>query len=196
METVSPHSLWCPEKCSQQWDHQKPRWDIFTHIQPGFKRATSSFFCLFVAASLTYSPAFDPEGSAKDFKFVLMEKENSPEKKEAEKLVMNIDSGKPFISSAIADTAGKRKYQHRHCDCGWKWTRDLFLVNHLLTRLHVSSAAYSDDTLLKEKHKVSFTAAEGGAEAKCRTITEIQNCIHLMTFTHTHTKIMALYFFP
>lgn len=106
METVSSHSLRCPEKCSQQWDQQKPRWDIFTHIQPGFERATSSF--LFVA--VTYSPAFDPEGSAKDFKFVLMEKENAPDKKEAEKLVMNIDSGKQFIYSTTADTAGKCKY--------------------------------------------------------------------------------------
>lgn len=107
---LSSHSLWCPEKCSQQWDQQKPRWDIFTHLQPGFECATSSF--LFVA--VTYSPAFDPEGSAKDFKFVLMEKENAPDKKETEKLVMNIDSGKQFIYSSTADTAGKCNYrQHR-----------------------------------------------------------------------------------
>lgn len=77
-----------------------------THTQPGFKRAATAFsVCL-----VTYSPAFDPEGWAKDLKFVLMEKESSPNKKEAEKLVMNIDSGKQFISSTAADTAGKCKY--------------------------------------------------------------------------------------
>lgn len=42
-----------------------------------------------------------------------------------------------------------------------------------MIRLYVSSAAYSGDTLLKEKHKVSSTAAEGGAEGKCKIITEI-----------------------
>ncbi|CAG06169.1 unnamed protein product [Tetraodon nigroviridis] len=59
-------------------------------------------------SQVTYSPAFDPEGSAKDFKFVLMEKEKAPDK-EAEKLVMNIDSGKEFICSTAADTT-KCKY--------------------------------------------------------------------------------------
>lgn len=65
---------------------------------------------MFLFVAVTYSPAFDPEGSAKDFKFVLMEKENATDKKEAEKLVMNIDSGKQFICSTTADMAGKCKY--------------------------------------------------------------------------------------
>lgn len=66
-----------------------------------------------LSVAVTYSPAYDPEGSTKDFKFVLMEKESAPDKKEAEKLVMNIDSGKQFICSTSADAAGECKY-HAH----------------------------------------------------------------------------------
>lgn len=66
-----------------------------------------------LSVAVTYSPAYDPEGSTKDFKFVLMEKESAPDRKEAEKLVMNIDSGKQFIRSTSADAAGECKY-HTH----------------------------------------------------------------------------------
>lgn len=66
-----------------------------------------------LSVAVTYSPAYDPEGSTKDFKFILMEKESAPDKKEAEKLVMNIDSGKQFICSTSADAAGECKY-HAH----------------------------------------------------------------------------------
>lgn len=72
----------------------------------GLCSGTSS--CLSVA--VTYSPAYDPEGKAKEFKFARMEKENAPDKKEAEKLVMSIDSGKPFICTSSVDTAGECKY--------------------------------------------------------------------------------------
>lgn len=64
-----------------------------------------------LSVAVTYSPAYDPEGSTKDFKFVLMEKESAPDKKEAEKLVMNIDSGKKFICSTFADASGECKYR-------------------------------------------------------------------------------------
>lgn len=169
METVSSDSLRCPEKCTQQWHQQKPRWDIciHTHKQPAFECATSSFS--FVA--VTYSPAYDSEGLEKDFKFALMEKENTPDKKEAEKLLMNTDSGKQFMCFNTADTAGKWKY-HPNIGCWLKWTGHIF-VNHWLIRLSVSPAAYSDDMPLKEKHKVSSSAAEGRAGGKCRITTEI-----------------------
>lgn len=80
---------------------------VHVHSRPaGLCSGASS--CLSVA--VTYSPAYDPEGPAKEFKFARMEKENAPDKKEAEKLVMSIDSGKPFICSSSVAAAGECKY--------------------------------------------------------------------------------------
>lgn len=45
------------------------------------------------------SPSYD-DTLSKDFKFVLVEKENTPVKKESERLVMTKDTGKQFMSAA------------------------------------------------------------------------------------------------
>ncbi len=50
-------------------------------------------------------PAFD-EVSGKDLKFVLIEKENAPVRKETERLVMAKDTGKQFMSAAPASASG------------------------------------------------------------------------------------------
>lgn len=46
------------------------------------------------------------ETSGKDLKFVLIEKENAPTKKETERLVTTKDTGKMFMSAAPASTPG------------------------------------------------------------------------------------------
>lgn len=57
------------------------------------------------------SPTIDETTSGKDFKFVLIEKENAPVKKETERLVMTKDTGKQFMSAApAATTAGTMKH--------------------------------------------------------------------------------------
>lgn len=55
------------------------------------------------------SPTND-EASGKDFKFVLIEKENMPVRKETERLVMTKDTGKQFMSAVPASTSGNIKY--------------------------------------------------------------------------------------
>lgn len=47
------------------------------------------------------SPSTD-EASGKDFKFVMIEKDNAPVKKETERLVTTKDTGKQFMSAAPA----------------------------------------------------------------------------------------------
>lgn len=51
------------------------------------------------------SPTYD-EASGKDFKFVLIEKENAPVKKETERLVMTKDTGKQFMSAEPLRVSG------------------------------------------------------------------------------------------
>lgn len=58
--------------------------------------------CLTVRPS---SPTAD-EAMGKDFKFVLIEKENAPLKKETERLVVTKDTGKQFMSAAPAMASG------------------------------------------------------------------------------------------
>lgn len=64
------------------------------------------------------SPTIE-EASGKDFKFVLIEKENAPVKKETERLVMTKDTGKQFMSAAPSAFAGTIKYYYfynfQHC---------------------------------------------------------------------------------
>lgn len=59
------------------------------------------------------SPTND-EASGKDFKFVMVEKENAPVKKETERLIMTKDTGKQFMSAAPAATSGNFKYCCSH----------------------------------------------------------------------------------
>ncbi|KAK5900000.1 hypothetical protein CesoFtcFv8_009418 [Champsocephalus esox] len=51
------------------------------------------------------SSPINDESPGKDFKFVLIEKENAPVKKETERLVMTKDTGKQFMSTAHATTS-------------------------------------------------------------------------------------------
>lgn len=57
---------------------------------------------------LTVRPSspINDEASGKDFKYVLIEKENSPVKKETERLVMAKDTGKQFMSAAPTSISG------------------------------------------------------------------------------------------
>lgn len=66
--------------------------------------------CLFLAVR-PGSPTND-EASSKDFKFVLIEKENAPVKKETERLVMAKDTGKQFMSAAPSASTGTTKYYY------------------------------------------------------------------------------------
>lgn len=52
------------------------------------------------------SPVHDPDVSAKDFKLMLSERENTGLHKEAERLVMTKDSGKQFMAAAPASGLG------------------------------------------------------------------------------------------
>lgn len=65
--------------------------------------------CCLTATVRPSSPITD-EASGKDFKFVLIEKENAPIKKETERLVMAKDTGKQFMSAASASASGNSKY--------------------------------------------------------------------------------------
>ncbi|XP_023287174.1 collagen alpha-1(XVII) chain-like isoform X2 [Seriola lalandi dorsalis] len=73
------------------------------------------------------------EASGKDFKFVLIEKENMPVKKETERLITTKDTGKLFMSAAPAMT-------------------------------------YSEDSLKREKRKLSTSTVEEGTDAKSSTL--------------------------
>ena len=64
--------------------------------------------CLFLTVRPS-SPTYD-EASGKDFKFVLIEKENAPIKKETERLVMTKDTGKQFMSAAPVGVSGNTNY--------------------------------------------------------------------------------------
>ena len=68
--------------------------------------------CLFLAVGPS-SPIND-EASSKDFKFILIEKENAPVKKETERLVMTKDTGKQFMSAAPSTSAGTTKYYYSY----------------------------------------------------------------------------------
>lgn len=57
------------------------------------------------------SPISD-EASGKDFKFVLIEKENTPVKKDTERLVMTKDTGKTFLSAAPVSASGNTEYYY------------------------------------------------------------------------------------
>lgn len=74
------------------------------------------------------SPTND-EASGKDFKFVLIEKENAPVKKETERLIMTKDTGKQFMSPAPPSTSGNST------------TALILLLLILLTRLHFPTAS-------------------------------------------------------
>lgn len=50
------------------------------------------------------SPSID-EPLGKDFKFTMIEKDNTPVKKETERLVMTKDTGKQFMSAAPATSS-------------------------------------------------------------------------------------------
>lgn len=52
------------------------------------------------------SSPFNEDASGKDFKFVLLEKENAPVKKETERLMMTKDTGKHFMSARPALASG------------------------------------------------------------------------------------------
>lgn len=52
------------------------------------------------------SPVHNLEASGKDFKLMLIEKENTPVHKETERLVMTKDSGKQFMVAAPASGLG------------------------------------------------------------------------------------------
>lgn len=52
------------------------------------------------------SPVHDLEASGKDFKLMLIEKENAPVHKEAERRVMTKESGKQFMAAAPASGLG------------------------------------------------------------------------------------------
>lgn len=65
-----------------------------------------------VAARPSLSSA--DETSGKDFKFVLIEKDNAPVRKETERLVTTKDTGKMFMSAAPATISGKTTHQ-------WFW---------------------------------------------------------------------------
>lgn len=60
--------------------------------------------CLF--ATVRPSSPINDEASGKDFKFVLIEKENAPVKKETERLVKTKDTGKQFMSALPASASG------------------------------------------------------------------------------------------
>ena len=64
-----------------------------------------------VSLLITVRPSspINDESPGKDFKFVLIEKENAPVKKETERLVMTKDTGKQFMSTAHATTSGNTK---------------------------------------------------------------------------------------
>lgn len=85
---------------------------IFKQIHRCLKSALGrSSLCLSLFVPVrTSSPAHDLEASAKDFKFVLIEKENVPVNKETERLVMTKDTGKQFMSAAPASASGNTKY--------------------------------------------------------------------------------------
>lgn len=51
-------------------------------------------------------PAHDLEASAKDFKLVLMEKENAPGNRETEQLIVTKDTGKQFTLGAPVRVSG------------------------------------------------------------------------------------------
>ena len=52
------------------------------------------------------------EAPGKDFNFVMIEK--APVKKETERLVMAIDTGKQFMSAAPGSNSGTTKYYHSY----------------------------------------------------------------------------------
>lgn len=52
------------------------------------------------------SPVHDLEASGKDFKLMLIEKENAPLHKETERLVMTKEPGKQFMAAAPASGLG------------------------------------------------------------------------------------------
>uniref|UniRef100_A0A3Q1HBF7 Uncharacterized protein n=1 Tax=Anabas testudineus TaxID=64144 RepID=A0A3Q1HBF7_ANATE len=82
------------------------------------------------------SSPINDEASGKDFNYVLIEKENSPVKKETERLVMAKDTGKQFMSAAPTSI----------------------------------SATYSEDSLKREKQKLSSSTVEEGTDAKCKRV--------------------------
>ena len=54
------------------------------------------------------------EASAKDLKFVMIEKENSPVN-QTERLVMTKDTGKQFMTAAPASASGNTEYHYCCC---------------------------------------------------------------------------------
>lgn len=70
-------------------------------------------YCLF----LTVRPGspINDEASGKDFKYVLIEKDNVPLKKESERLIMAKDTGKQFMSAAPTTVSGNFKYFYLLC---------------------------------------------------------------------------------
>lgn len=64
--------------------------------------------CLFF--TVRPSSPINDEASGKDFNYVLIEKENSPVKKETERLVMAKDTGKQFMSAAPTSISGNSPY--------------------------------------------------------------------------------------
>ncbi|KAM7418398.1 hypothetical protein PAMA_015835 [Pampus argenteus] len=76
------------------------------------------------------------EASGKDFKFILIEKENAPVKKETERLIMTKDTGKQFMAAAPSATF----------------------------------ASYSEDSLKREKQKLSSSTVDEGTDAKSATL--------------------------
>lgn len=65
--------------------------------------------CVFLTVRPS-SPSTD-EASGKDFKFVMIEKDNAPVKKETERLVTTKDTGKQFMSAAPAGNNQKQLIQ-------------------------------------------------------------------------------------
>lgn len=115
------------------------RWTVLTLTRWWLKGAfsTSSLSLSFFVPVRPSSPAHDLEASSKDFKFVLIEKDNASVK-ETERLVMAKDTGKQFMSAAPLSTSGNTWYyfcSHTNtvpccllsCDCRLKWTRDALI---------------------------------------------------------------------
>lgn len=133
-----------------------------------FTRAGCYIKHLNVCVIVRPSSPINDEASGKDFKFVLIEKENIPLKKETERLVTTKDTGKQFMSApAPSSTFGMTKWYYccmsTHILCPVKvgtWCDVLLLL--------CLAGTYTDDSLKREKQKLSSSSVEEGTDPKCR----------------------------
>ncbi|KAF0037843.1 hypothetical protein F2P81_010717 [Scophthalmus maximus] len=115
------------------------------------------------------SPTAD-EAMGKDFKFVLIEKENAPLKKETERLVVTKDTGKQFMSAAPAMASEIKEDESGFgcfsCCSWWKWLLGLLLSLLLLLGLLFGLIALAEEVKRLKNRVDALEAITGTASAR------------------------------